>query len=235
MNLYSKLEALNGNQWWFETLVTISESKGFSYLLILLGRTRHEPLDHAFHRTNFPDEWWGRYINDKLYEKDPSVSHCMGSSIPYIWGMSEKPVGDCVISQAASFGLRSGLSLPIHGPRGESGLLSFASPSFLSQDLVQSMLYELPSLSMIRDSAAASACEHLAKDMRAPHLTPRELDTLSWISLGKSNWEIARILKCSEPTVSFHVSNLLRKLDSRNRSQALGKALSLGVLPPLAE
>ncbi|NBA94746.1 response regulator transcription factor [Pseudomonas sp. R5(2019)] len=61
-------------------------------------------------------------------------------------------------------------------------------------------------------------------------LTPRELDVLGWFSLGKSTWEIAHILSCTEATVNFHFCNIRRKFDVSSRTAALVKALRLGIV-----
>ncbi|WP_376767374.1 helix-turn-helix domain-containing protein [Paludibacterium denitrificans] len=42
---------------------------------------------------------------------------------------------------------------------------------------------------------------------RSVTLTPREKECLSWVSAGKTSWEIARILNVAEATVIFHISN----------------------------
>jgi DNA-binding NarL/FixJ family response regulator len=51
-------------------------------------------------------------------------------------------------------------------------------------------------------------------------LTPREKEVLYWIAQGASNREIARQLYISEGTVKNHVTNLLGRLDLRDRTQA---------------
>ncbi|MEP2533698.1 response regulator transcription factor [Shimia sp.] len=51
-------------------------------------------------------------------------------------------------------------------------------------------------------------------------LTQRELQALRGLSEGKSNKEIARDLKLSEPTVKLHVKTLYRKIGASNRTQA---------------
>ncbi len=63
-----------------------------------------------------------------------------------------------------------------------------------------------------------------------PRLTERERQVLKWISAGKSNWEIAKILGISEFTVKNHVQNLLKKLSATNRAQAVTKAIACGLL-----
>ncbi len=51
-------------------------------------------------------------------------------------------------------------------------------------------------------------------------LTDRELEVLRLVAAGSTNGEIARILWVTEQTVKFHLSNVYRKLDVGNRTQA---------------
>ncbi len=57
-------------------------------------------------------------------------------------------------------------------------------------------------------------------------LSKREIEVLSWIKEGKTSWEIARILLISERTVNFHVRNVIKKLDAKNRTHALAIAVA---------
>jgi DNA-binding NarL/FixJ family response regulator len=58
-------------------------------------------------------------------------------------------------------------------------------------------------------------------------LTPREQEVLSLIAIGSSNREIAEMLCISEKTVKNHVSNILSRLNLRDRTQAAVFAHSL--------
>jgi DNA-binding NarL/FixJ family response regulator len=60
-----------------------------------------------------------------------------------------------------------------------------------------------------------------AAEVRNLNLTPRELEVLSNIGDGLSNAEIAARCWISENTVKFHLKNLFRKLDVRDRGQAI--------------
>ena len=66
----------------------------------------------------------------------------------------------------------------------------------------------------------------------APTLTSRECEILHWCAVGKTSWEIARILGLSESTITFHVFNAAKKLHVRGRVAACAKALALGFLDP---
>ena len=63
-------------------------------------------------------------------------------------------------------------------------------------------------------------------------LTRRELEILRLVSEGHSNAQVARTLWVTEQTVKFHLSNIYRKLDVGNRTEASRWAQLHGVLTP---
>jgi len=63
-------------------------------------------------------------------------------------------------------------------------------------------------------------------------MTPREFECLYWLSRGKTTAEIAPLLKISDRTVNFHITNICEKLDAANRTQAIAKAISLKLIDP---
>ena len=64
----------------------------------------------------------------------------------------------------------------------------------------------------------------------APRLTQREQEVLDLIARGATNREIAATLFLSPHTVKEHSSSLYRKLDARNRAEAVVRAQRLGLL-----
>lgn len=61
-------------------------------------------------------------------------------------------------------------------------------------------------------------------------LSERELEILGLLAGGDSNKEIAARLHLAEGTVKNHVTNILGKLDARDRTQAALRARELGLL-----
>ena len=61
-------------------------------------------------------------------------------------------------------------------------------------------------------------------------LTPREVEVLRHLALGRSNKEIANALTIGDETVKTHVGNLLSKLQVENRAQEIVQALKRGLV-----
>jgi len=61
-------------------------------------------------------------------------------------------------------------------------------------------------------------------------LTMREQEILQHVARGLSNAEIAEVLVLSENTVKTHIKNILGKLHTKNRSEAVAYASRMGFL-----
>jgi len=64
-------------------------------------------------------------------------------------------------------------------------------------------------------------------------LTPRELECLYWVAIGKTSWEIGHIIGVTERTVNFHIRRVCEKLGVARRQAAVTIALQHGLLPVL--
>ena len=62
------------------------------------------------------------------------------------------------------------------------------------------------------------------------HLTKRELEILKLIAQGLLNKEIAAMLNISERTVKNHISNIFKKIDVSDRTQAAVFAIKNGIV-----
>jgi DNA-binding NarL/FixJ family response regulator len=80
-----------------------------------------------------------------------------------------------------------------------------------------------PPPAVAREEAAAPA-------ERPGGLTRRELEILKLVAEGHSNAALARMLWVTEQTVKFHLSNIYRKLDVTNRTEASRWAQVNGLL-----
>lgn len=63
-----------------------------------------------------------------------------------------------------------------------------------------------------------------------PQLTPREKEVVSWLYLGKTNWEIGQILGIAEKTVKNNLSAIFDKVGVNNRTQLLSRITEMKLL-----
>lgn len=67
------------------------------------------------------------------------------------------------------------------------------------------------------------------KDLISTVLTPREIEVLTLVAEGATNYEISKILYISENTVKTHVQRILGKLQFNSRTRAARYAIELGL------
>jgi DNA-binding CsgD family transcriptional regulator len=72
-----------------------------------------------------------------------------------------------------------------------------------------------------------------AGDLERGGLTPRELEILRLVAVGRTNREIAKQLFLSPRTVDMHVRNMFAKLGCRSRAEATGRAHELHLIEPV--
>jgi len=187
----------------------------------------------------YPDDWRDVYEGANYMALDPTIAHCQKSTIPILW--SAIPREDQKINEflgsAHDHGLRGGISVPIQGLGREWGMLSFS----IDKDIEQSRSIELASLSLLYAPFIHEAVRRLVHEDNKREkggdgsfkLTARETEVLVWTAEGKTAGEISIILSIAERTVVFHLQNVARKLDVANRTHAVAKAISLGLINPM--
>ena len=74
---------------------------------------------------------------------------------------------------------------------------------------------------MAEDEDINQKAEEIWKERRGERLTAREMDVLRCIAKGFNNQEIAHSLFVSEKTVKNHLTNIFRKINVNDRTQAL--------------
>ena len=80
---------------------------------------------------------------------------------------------------------------------------------------------------LVEDEPAATIT---GKNNLGSPLTRRELEILSQLSNGLSNFEISRNLNISENTVKKHISNIFIKINVKDRTQAIIYAYETGLI-----
>jgi two-component system, NarL family, nitrate/nitrite response regulator NarL len=88
--------------------------------------------------------------------------------------------------------------------------------------IVRGDSYVAPSLAARLLIKKGSRIEAKVED-NLPDLSGREAEVFALVSRGMSNKEVARNLRCTERTIKHHMTNIMQKLDVRNRVQAVLK------------
>lgn len=184
---------------------------------------------------NYPTEWMITYHENNLCEVDPIFHHCRNHLLPLNWehihqqkGLSKQSL--TVMKEAALIGLRSGISIPLHGVGGESGVFSVADSSAYSCKRALELTTIMQSIAPFAHEAARRI--RATQNLNASSLTKREKECLTWASDGKTAWEISEILGISERTANFHLINATSKVQAVNRQHAIAKALMQGLIIP---
>lgn len=197
---------------------------GFDYyrLAIIIPLSHQRPLVRIFN--SCPPEWIDRYNRLGLIAVDPVIAAAQAQLTPIRW--AELRADDhamTVMDEAAGFGLRSGVSYPLHGPRGERGALSFITERHNPGLYIE----KAGELAMVIPFVLEAVLRLCRPDDRRT-LNGVERECLFWVSEGKRSEEIGIIMEIPERTVNYHLKQACRKLGATNRFQAVARAVQSG-------
>jgi LuxR family quorum sensing-dependent transcriptional regulator len=204
---------------------TSAVSAAFGLPTVMVGAlvVRGDKVGGRFYFGNWSDEWTGVYL-EKVFADDPLVHEARRRMSPFTWselwaeGDLPQVVRD-VIEMGRQRGWQEGLAVPIHGPGGYLGLASFAGGAVTLSATDRALLLALAHAAHQRGKALYGG----QADDAAVRLTRRELQTMRWVSRGKTDAQIGAILKLSATTVHYYVEQAKRKLGVRSRSQAVSE------------
>ncbi|WP_395641457.1 LuxR C-terminal-related transcriptional regulator [Rudaea sp.] len=131
-----------------------------------------------------------------------------------------------------------GVSAPAYSRRGnpfEYAIVSFSRKRPLSEIAKR---YHEPRVQLFADYFLSVAQTIFLDDRKRAEaepvsLTQRERDCLTWAAIGKSSWEIGRVLGISDATVNFHLGNAATKLGVHGRVSSVTQAIRLGLINPV--
>jgi LuxR family transcriptional activator of bioluminescence operon len=186
--------------------------------------------------SGYPEQWVDHYFEQSFNSIDPVILYCAQHIIPIQWKnltTSDENGRMRVMNEARDFGLKTGISMPIHSPHGELGVLSLAL-NHDGNEAGEITTRAMPYVQLIAGHLheAVRRVSGLVNKVGEYELTAREKECLRWAADGKTSWEIAAVLSTSERTVNFHLNNAMVKLDVNNRQHAVAKAVLLGLIHP---
>jgi DNA-binding NarL/FixJ family response regulator len=112
----------------------------------------------------------------------------------------------------------------------EVGAVAYVFKSAYPDDLASAVRQVFGSSVYFAGSRGGSTPRQPAVQPDTLDLTRRELEILQLVAEGHSNANLAKLLWVTEQTIKFHLSNIYRKLDVSNRTEAARWAQLHGLL-----
>lgn len=206
-----------------------AEEAGFSYFAYLYLRG-----PETFVVSNYPREWQALYVEKNYLRIDPVVTNAKHGPPLFTWsGEDTRRIGrrDIVqfFSDAARFGIRSGLSVSV--PVGFRDRMVFTLAGEQQKVHVEVGVNPVTAAVAVafvhsRLSAARSDTS-LASEIK---LSPREAECLRWFAEGVSMPDMAVMLDISARSVRSYIDEATRKLGAANNRQAGTIATRMGLI-----
>ena len=188
--------------------------------------------------SSYPWSWLVHYDEADYANVDPVVDGAARSMLPFKWdeilqGRRLSGKARRVFNEARDFGLRNGITVPIHGPEGGIATFNFSGDLGKAQlgDVWRAHRHDLHLIAHYAHDAILR-CVYSSARREPIRLTERERECLLWTARGKTAWEVAQIMTVSYDTVLFHVRNAMAKLDVHSKHHAVVKAILFGLIVP---
>ncbi|AMD56839.1 transcriptional regulator TraR [Agrobacterium tumefaciens] len=212
-----------------DALAQLAQQAGFSgyaYLYIRPG--------HTIASSNYPPEWRSIYFKRKFAAIDPIVNRAKSLKRVFTWSgeaerrrLSQDERG--FFDQAADFGIRSGITIPIRAANGSTSMFTLAS--------------DKPTIDLKRDIdpvVAAAAVGQLHTRMSllpitpvAQHpawLDPKEAAYLNWIAVGKTMEEAADLEGVKYNSVKSKLEETRKRLEIHTMPHLVALAIRAGLI-----
>lgn len=210
------------------TLEKLSREAGFrAYAYLNLQAEKQTAI------SNYNKDWQHRYFDKSLARIDPVVRNARNKFEAFAWSNEASPKMSRerrhFYSEAAEFGIRSGITVPIKTGFGRMAMFTLASDDA-----------NFPGGLTLNPVLAASAVAQLhlrlaCLEARPTHHTPIrmksvELTCLRWSAEGKSMKAIAIIEDMSYANVAFFLRNAKSALGATSLPQATAMAKEFGLI-----
>lgn len=201
-----------------------------------LGFDHFALLDHASLQArsarlvridNYPASWVEEMLREGYASYDPVHLACRRTGAGFGWGELARIIRldrthKKILSRSHYHGLGLGFTVPSNVPGEPSGSCSFAVRKGRDMPLARLHCAELIGLHALGAMRRLSTRSQMPV---GPSLSRREVQCLRLVALGKSDWEIARILGLSPHTASQYVKRARAAYDTVSRAQLVAYGL----------
>lgn len=175
-------------------------------------------------------------LDEALYQRrkylalDPLADRATTAFAPFAWSLDDLdgPAARPLARALDAWGVRSGLIAPTHDSAAGPAFVNFLSrephaPAVTPESEASALL------AAVRLHARARA-ELSGRPAADGALNPREMQVLRLAARGLTEVETAAQLRLSRRGVQFHLARAGAKLDTSNKTAAVARAISLGLI-----
>ncbi len=219
------------------TVVRALGFDAFSYALATEPPTRSGGPARVW--TTGSSEWLEVYDRHGYADVDPRLTRTRERTAPLAWDGAALPASGRLarfLDDAAGFGIRSGVAVPLRSPRGERILVTLDSAvSPVDPPRATRIARRLGAVLLLatefHDAFMAPALQGPGSPVRPGQpLSPRELECLHMAAHGLTSLDIGDKLGVAGRTVHFHFHNVIAKLGVLNRQEAIARAITCGLI-----
>jgi DNA-binding CsgD family transcriptional regulator len=220
-----RLGIITGRDELWAQFKAIAAQHGFTFLSVLRV-PEGGPITLIY--TNAPAEVIAAF-EDGPYSADdhPVLSRALDQIEPFSRGEASAAgltaqQNDILSYVGDTLGVTDGWTFPITRDGVREGIVMIAGSKPDMSPVLRSMLHLLAHLAFQKSETLSDGGKGESRT-----LTAREVECLRWVSVGKTDAEIAVILSIKPRTARFHIENAKRKLGVATRVQAVAEAMRL--------
>lgn len=215
----------------FEDIASFYGYKNFICTEIIGSHKFSEP-ENLFGKLN--EGWERRYFNKQFYRFDDCLRHLKNATANFSWtdvrqGGESTSLGVRIMNEAGDFRCREGLLIPI---RSFDGRMSVVSLMGEHVDLSEKARIALEVAAIYFTETGVRLKSSSDSERLSSLLTPRQVEILKWLSVGKRNADISDILGISVKTIDRHLEDARQRLNVLTTNQLLVTAYIKGQIVP---
>ncbi len=202
-------------------LADASRELGFDHFALLHHASLGSLHGKYVRIDNYPEDWVKELLKSGLAVDDPIHLASRHINTGFAWDEVGSIIRltnrhKSILARSRRFGLASGFTVPANVPGEPSASCSFAVRRPAGLPLERLRCAELIGAHAFR---AARRIHLLTSPSERPHLSRRQLQCLRLVALGKTDWEISRILGISAETARQYVKHARAAYDTVSRTQ----------------
>ena len=193
------------------------------------------PPGDAVRLTNYHPDWIEQSLVKGYFVIDPVHAVSARLVAPFLWTELDRhmPIGDHhrqILDRAKRYGLRAGITIPVHMPGEYQGTCSFAAKDF---DRLHPYAFPIAQAIATHCFEAARRIIRRERDgepIAMPQVSPRTREAMILVGQGKTDGEIGAVLGISKTTAHGHVENARLRYGNAQRSLMVLRAVFEGII-----